>query len=63
MFKDFDLEVSTAKYTLEQLLFEYYRLERLNVSDLLSISTRTQDYEESFPTRKSHELLSSISIW
>ena len=35
LFKEFDLEVSTAKSTLSNYHAEYYRLDRLNVSDLL----------------------------
>ncbi|MGB2371191.1 MAG: tetratricopeptide repeat protein, partial [Flavobacteriales bacterium] len=35
LFKEFDLEVSIAKSTLSNYHAEYYRLDRLNVSDLL----------------------------
>ena len=35
LFKEFDLEVSIAKSTFSNYHAEYYRLERLNVSDLL----------------------------
>ena len=35
MFKDFDLEIALAKSTLSDYHSEYYRLDRLNVSDLL----------------------------
>jgi len=35
LFKEFDLEVSLAKSTLSNYHSEYYRLDRLNVSDLL----------------------------
>ena len=52
MFKDFDLEVSTAKYTLSNYHSEYYRLERLNVSDLLFDQHTHMITVREFPDKK-----------
>jgi tetratricopeptide (TPR) repeat protein len=52
LFKEFDLEVSVAKSTLSNYHSEYYRLDRLNVSDLLFDQHTHMITIREFPNKK-----------
>ena len=52
LFKEFDLEVSIAKSTLSNYHAEYYRLDRLNVSDLLFDEHTHMITVREFPNKK-----------
>lgn len=52
LFKEFDLEVSIAKSTLSNYHAEYYRLDRLNISDLLFDDHTHMITVREFPNKK-----------